>query len=118
MALQPFIRRGTRSNATARRLVASSQSIAPSVLRTTIERDDIHQPVMRCFTLEAGTLAGIRIDDASHFYLVASKFAGRYYVVYRKDGRWLCSADDERVQARLVRQVEMYRQQLRQKVVA
>lgn len=114
MAVQPFIRRGARSNATARRLVASSQQLAPSVLRTTVEDSGIHQPVMRCLALNDATMAGIHIDDATHFYLVASpKFAGRFYVAYNnKDGKWLVSSPDASIKAYCIRQVETYRKQL------
>lgn len=119
MAVQPFIRRGTRSNATARRLVAASQQLAPSVLRTTVEDNDIHQPVMRCLALEDATMAGIHVDDASHFYLVVSpKFAGRFYVAYYKDGKWLVSSPDASIKAYCIRQVEAYRKQLLAKVAA
>jgi hypothetical protein len=118
MAVQPFIRRGTRSNATGRRLIAAAQSIAPSVLRTTVEHTDIHQAVMRCLAIESGVIAGIAVFEDTHFYLVASKFAGRFYVVYRDGGRWLCSSNDERVKAHCIRQVEAYRATLRQKAAA
>lgn len=119
MALQPFIRRGTRSNATARRLVASSQQLAPSVLRTTVEDSDIHQPVMRCLTIESGVIAGLAIFEDTHFYLVASpKFAGRFYVAYREDGEWLVSSPEASIKAYCIRQVETYRKQLLAKKVA
>jgi hypothetical protein len=116
MAVQPFIRRGTRSNATARRLVATSTAIAPSVLRSTVEHDDIHQDAMRCFAMDDVTIAGIQIDAAiPYFYLVRSpKFTNRFYVLYRKAGRWLCSANDERVKAYCIQKVETYRAALKQ----
>lgn len=119
MAVQRFIRRGTRSNATARRLVAASQQPAPRVFRETVEHTDIRQPVMRSLVLKTGILAGIPVFEGTHFYLVAStKFVNRFYVLYRDGGRWLCSADDERVKARSIRQVEAYRAELRKKVAA
>jgi hypothetical protein len=119
MALQPFIRRGTRSNATARRLVASSMQPAPSVLRSTVEDSDIHQPVMRCFALEDTVQAGVHIYAGQHFYLVASaKFPGRFYVLVHAGKNWKCSSCDETVRQRSIRQVEAYRVGLRQKQAA
>jgi hypothetical protein len=97
MAYQPFIRRGTRSNATARRLVATSQQPAPHVLRSTIEDDSIHQPVMRCLVEQTAILAGILVIAGEHIYLVeSSKFRGRFYVVKRhhRTGEWQCSSQD------------------------
>lgn len=120
MAYQPFIRRGARSNATARRLIAASATIAPSVLRSTVEHTDIHQDAMRCFAMDDITLAGIQIEAVKpYFYLVRSpKFTSRFYVLYRKAGKWLCSSDDERVKAYCIQTVETYRATLRQKQAA
>lgn len=119
MAYQSFIRRGTRSNPTARRLIAASTNVAPSVLRSTVEHTDIHQDAMRCFALESTTLAGIRIAEATHFYLVRSpKFATRFYVLYCNAGEWMCSSDDERVKAYCIETVDAYRATLRQKQAA
>jgi hypothetical protein len=97
MAYQPFIRRGFRSNATARRLVATSQVPAPHVLKSTIEDNSIHQPVMRCLVQETRILAGIMVVAGEHIYLVESeKFHGRFYVVKRhhRTGEWQCSSQD------------------------
>jgi hypothetical protein len=121
MAVQRFMRRGTQSNATARRLVASSQQPAPHVFRETVEHADIHQPVMRSLVLKDGILAGIPVFEGTHFYLVAStKFINRFYVLYQYQdgGDWLCSSNDVKVKLSCIRQVEAYRQQLRQKVAA
>lgn len=119
MAVQPFIRRGTRSNATARRLVAASQQLAPSVLRTTVEDNDIHQDAMRCLALETRFIAGVRVQDGQHFYLVTSpKFAGRFYVMVKTVTGWQCSSPDASVKAYCVRKVEAYRKQLLARAVA
>lgn len=119
MAVQPFIKRGTRSNATARRLIASAQNIAPHVLSQTISDGDIHQPVMRCLSMEQMSLAGVAIGENRHFYLVASaKFPGRYYVLAHTVRGWQCSSDEEAVRVRCIRQIEAYRQQLLQKQAA
>lgn len=119
MAVQRFMRRGMASNATARRLVAASQQLTPSVLRTTVEHTDIHQPVMRCLTIESGVLAGVPVFEDTHFYLVASpKFATRFYVAYCEDGKWQVSSPDASIKAYCIRQVETYRKQLLAKKVA
>lgn len=111
MTFQPFIKRGTRSNATARRLVASAQQPAPSVLRSTVERPDLKRPIMRCRAEQTITLAGVRVLAGQHFYLVASpKFTGRFYVVVKNITGWQCSSQE--VKTRCVRQVEAYRAQL------
>lgn len=113
MAIQRFMRHGTQSNATARRLIASAQNIAPHVLAQTISDGDIHQPVMRCLTMEQMSLSGVSIGENHHFYLVASqKFPGRYYVLAHTVRGWQCSSDEEIVKARCIRQVEAYRQEL------
>lgn len=94
---QRFIKRGTRSNPTAKRLIACSQQPAPHVLRSTIEDNSIHQPVMRCLVQETRMLAGIMVVAGEHIYLVeSSKFRGRFYVVKRhhRTGEWQCSSQD------------------------
>lgn len=119
MTVQRFIRRGTASNATARRLIAGARQAAPSVLRTTVACEDIYQSVMRCLAISAGTLAGIEIAAGKHFYYVASpKFAGRFYVVGRKNGAWVCSSPEPVVKERCIRQVEAYRAELVQRRAA
>lgn len=93
---QRFIKRGTRSNPTAKRLIATSQNPAPHVLRSTIEDNNLHQPVMRCLAEQTAILAGVLILAGEHFYLVESeKFHGRFYVVKRhhRTGAWMCSSE-------------------------
>lgn len=110
MALQPFIRRGTRSNATARRLIAVSGSIAPSVLSSTIEDDSFTQPVLRCKADETKLLASVPLFEGQYFFLVRSKFEGRAYVLAKnlRAGGWICSSRDEHVKAMCIKKVECY----------
>jgi hypothetical protein len=65
-------------------------------------------------------LAGIQIEAVKpYFYLVRSpKFTNRFYVVYRKAGKWLASANDERVKASCIEQAKAYRARLQQKLAA
>lgn len=92
--MQPFIKRGMRSNATARRLIAGA-TIAPHVVRETIEYT-ITKPVQPARMRESDMLAGVPLFAGQKFYLVQSKFAGRCYVVARnrRTGEWVCSSKD------------------------
>lgn len=99
MAVQPFIRRGVRSNATARRLIATSQHVAQHVIESTVYDIHISKSVQRCRAQFDVTLAGIELKEQQVFYLVASKFQHRAYVVAQVAGMWICSSSDERVRA-------------------
>jgi len=57
---------------------------------------------------EDGILAGVQIKANELFFLAASKFPGRYYVI-NEYGE--CSATDDRVVAAKVAQVQVYRMQ-------
>ena len=112
MVVQPFIRCGTRSNATARRLIANSQNVAPHLWASTyfdaygeITKEVSEQ--VRDDVLVIGTLI---ILPGYPFYLVASKFAGLFYVVQFNDETpgWECSATDPRVQAQCISKVLAY----------
>ncbi len=108
MALQPFIRRGARSNATARRLIAS-QHIAPHVLASTVYKPLVID-VRPCRALRDVTLAGIALRAGERFFLVASKkFAGRCYVVVRRGSAWQTSCKDERSAEAIVARVRAQR---------
>jgi hypothetical protein len=108
MAIQPFIRRRTRSNATARRLIEASARVAPHILKSTIEDVSVAQPVQRCVARQATMLAGLPVMAHQAFYLVRSKFAGRCYVVVRnrRMGAWMCSSKD--VEAMCISRVRTY----------
>ncbi len=109
MAIQPFIRRGARSNATARRLIATAQAPAPHVTASTIYKPLVVD-VRPCRALRDVTLAGIALRAGERFFLVASKkFAGRCYVVVRRGSAWQTSCKDERSAEALVARVRAQR---------
>lgn len=112
MTTQRFIRR-----ATARRLIAST-SVAPYVRRSTVLDERIEQPVMRCRAEAAAILAGIILTAGQHFYLVASKFSHRFYVVAKTAYGWQCSAKEAAIQQRCICLVRDYRRQLRARQAA
>ena len=84
MAKQALYRSGSRSAATARRLIAAT-SIAPHVIQATIydERFD-GKAVAFCKANERIQAGNIVVEAGQHFYIVASKFVGRFYIVNRK----------------------------------
>lgn len=111
MAIQPFIRRGTRSNATARRLIASSQQVAPSVLRTTVELDDDMPAVISRIAYHDALIAGLNIVRGQFFfYVVSPKFAARYYILSHKGGAWFSSSPESSIKLYCIRQVEAMEQ--------
>lgn len=111
MAIQPVIKRGTRSNATGRRLIAASQQAAPHVLAQTVsvtKRDSALIPVVAKYTVN---VAGLIVEKGEQYYLVASeKFATRYYCVRynRQVKAWQCSAQDARVAALCINKVKSF----------
>jgi hypothetical protein len=112
MSLQPFIRRGTRSNATAQRLIDASKNIAPYVLSETVYDETVRQEIRRCKAVQTAKLAGLTLAEDQRFYLVSSKFMNRYYVVaLQEDDKWQCSASDRRVANLMIRRVLSYRTQ-------
>lgn len=88
--------------------------IAQHVINATILDTEIEQTVSyRLADADmAGTTVGcISLERMQPYYLVASKFANRYYVVICENGQWKCSmANDERVLAMLTAKVVEYRQ--------
>jgi hypothetical protein len=108
--VQPTIVRGTRSNATARRLIEAT-SIAPSVLAETVVDETVGQDVRCCKTMQAARLAGVELAEDQRFYLVSSKFTHRYYVVLLVGDTWQCSASDKRVANLMIRRAQAYRTQ-------
>lgn len=110
MAVQAFIKRGTRSNATARRLIAST-TVAPHVLAETVsvtKRNDEIISVKAGYTVN---VAGMIVEKGEQYHLVASeKFATRYYCVRynRLAKQWECSASDKRVAATYIHTVKSF----------
>jgi hypothetical protein len=112
MAIQPFIRRGTRSNATAQRLIDASKKVAPCVLAETVYNPKVGQGIRRCKAVQTTKLAGLTLAEDQRFYLVSSKFINRYYVVaLQEDDKWKCSSSDRRVANLMIRRVLSYRDQ-------
>jgi hypothetical protein len=97
-----------RGAAQARRLNAQ-RTIAPSVLNATFHltaSNEERGPVqLRTAARDFGR-GGLIIHQGEQFFLVeSSKFAGRYYVVVERNGRWFSSSDDARVTTLLVAQL-------------
>lgn len=113
MTLQSTPRKSvTRGASVARRLVAST-SIAAHVLNATIEDFQVEKPVQRC-RAEVGFVCGQAVILAGDvFYLVASKFEHRFYVLTQRNGRWQCSSREATVATRCIAQVEAMRGQSR-----
>jgi hypothetical protein len=84
--------------------------IAQSVLDATIVDETITQSVQRCIAQQP-FIKGCAVVTR-HFYLVASKFTFRYYVVVVHQGKWGCSSKDERVAAQCIARAQAYRQEL------
>lgn len=96
MAFQPLIRRGVRSNATARQLIVATQQPAPHVIAGTIEDARVTN-IKPCKVIRDATLAGVHLRQGEHFFLVASKkFVGRCYIVIQRDAKWITSCKDAR----------------------
>ena len=105
MVLQSVPRKSVAKQAAlARRLIATS-TIARHVLNSTIEYQS-EKPVIRCRAHEGSVVGQVAILNGDLFYLVASRFAGRYYVVVNQQGTWTCSSKDERVAAHCITQVQ------------
>ena len=82
MAVQKFIRRGTASNATARRLIATS-CIAQHILDATVEITDDARDII----YKKGKYGEL-------FFVRSPKFTTRYYPVNFKNGVWTCDAQN------------------------
>lgn len=82
MAIQSFIRRGTASNATARRLIEASD-IAQHILDATVEITNDTRDII------------YKNGKYGKLFLVRSpKFATRYYIVKCRAGVWSCDAQN------------------------
>lgn len=97
-----------RGAAQARRLNAA-RTISPSVLNATFHLTAENAAKGSLQTRHAAIRFGrgsLIIEQGEAFYLVESaKFAGRYYVLVERDGRWFSSSDDARVTVMLAKQV-------------
>jgi len=82
-------------------------AIAQHILTSTVAYES-DKAVVAGRIHEDGILAGVQIKANELFFLAASKFPGRYYVI-NEYGE--CSATDDRVVAAKVAQVQVYRMQ-------
>lgn len=98
MAVQPFIRKGTRSNATARRLLTAT-GIAQHVLDATIELENVAQDVVMQVR-QYGTT----------FYVRSDKFLTRYYPIFLAHDtfQWRGSSVDPRVNAHYIAKAQRF----------
>jgi hypothetical protein len=86
---------GYKQAAQARRLLANV-SVAPHVILCTLLLAGIEQEVSYRIATESFQVGDIQINRRDGYWLVASKFAGRYYVVVKQNGSYLSSSKDER----------------------
>jgi hypothetical protein len=93
-----------------------SGAIAQHVIDTTIYDETINQPVIRCRAQNAFVIGRAVVLNGASFYLVASKFAHRYYVVAINKGVWTCSSKDERVASMSIDKASAYRLSLIEKM--
>lgn len=101
MIAQPTPRKSiTKQAALARRLNAASRQPAPHVIRETIYDETIKQPVLRKKATESFQVGGCYVAINEHYYLVASKFLGYYYLVSEQG--YICSSSHEEVAAHCI----------------
>lgn len=98
MAVQKFYRKGSASNATARRLITAT-GVAQHVLDATVELEDTTQHVIMK-TRQYGTL----------FYVRSDKFFSRYYPIYlpHDTHEWRGSSVDPRVNAYYIAKAQRF----------
>jgi hypothetical protein len=93
--------------AVARRLIAVS-TIAPHVLATTMQYQS-DKEVIRMQAGEACYIGTLVLEENEYFFLVKSKFEGRYYVVQEcPEGGHKCSSTDTVVRYKAIEQVKAY----------
>lgn len=108
MAVQPFIRRGTRSNATARRLIAASTRPAPYTLRAMICDETLDQPV-QCTEATTSMLVGkVALVPGQRYCKVESEqFPGYYYIVTLNGDTWQFSGEPK-LAKKYIAKAQMY----------
>ncbi len=97
---------GYKQAAQARRL-NQQRHIAPHVLASTVEAE-LDAPVVELaaeHTFWKGEIVVVRKET---FYLVASRFPGRCYIVANVQGQWCCSASEEVVAALMIGRVQAF----------
>jgi len=100
--------RGAASASTARKMI-NNTSVASHIINTTVYDVQITEQVAIRVSLFDDVVCGVPVREDSIFYLVASKFAHRFYVVALVDGQYRCSASDERVVDRCIAKVVCHR---------
>jgi len=100
----------TRGAAQASRLNAA-RTVSPSVLNATFhltaENAERGPVQLRTAARTFGRGGSLVIRQGERFWLVeSSKFAGRFYVLVQRNGRWFSSSDDARVTAMLAARVQ------------
>lgn len=98
----------TRGAAQARRLNAQ-RTVSPAIIAGTIADPEIQADVRRARATESFQVGQLVIRDGEAFYFVKSDFVDRHYVLVKRNGRWFCSFDDERVTAKCAAKVEAMR---------
>lgn len=101
----------SRGAAQAIRLNAA-RVISPSVLNATfhLTAENAERGSLQSRHASIDFMRGqLIIRRGETFFLVeSSKFAGRFYVLVQRNGRWISSSDDARVTAQLVERVHTF----------
>lgn len=109
MRKQYVAKKSLAKGAAQTRRLNVQRSISPSVLNATFHLTAENAAKGSLQTRHAAIRFGrgsLIIEQGEAFYLVESaKFAGRYYVLVERDGRWFSSSDDARVTVMLAKQV-------------
>jgi|SRR5579884_1602273 len=109
MALhQSVARHGFVRQAQQARALNKQRTIAPHVLESTVEYADLDKDISlrRC---TAPRLVGqVVLVPGQQFFAVKSKFAGRYYIVAKQNGKLTCSCKDERTATLMIAKVKAF----------
>jgi hypothetical protein len=107
--LQSTPRRSATKQAALARRLNSARTIAPHILSSTMEYDGGERQVITMQACEPCYIGTLVLEENEYFYLVASKFEGRYYVVQAcPEGGHKCSSSDVTVRYRCIEQVKAF----------
>lgn len=104
----------SRGASQATNLNADSRRMVQHVLDATVEEPECTKQVQSCHATEVFVCGRAVLLPGQHFWLVASKFEHRFYVVLERDGQYQCSSRDEKVARWCIRQVEAARERRKQ----
>jgi hypothetical protein len=90
--LQPMPRHSLTRGAALARQINANRTIAQHVIKSTVVVESLTEPVAHRIATENMLVGTLLVRAGQPYYLVASKFAPRYYVVIYSDGKWLCSS--------------------------